>query len=54
MNICRKTYRECAVAELIGKVGGKLEGKGTQATSGNFITFVLGNIQQIRAGLTCI
>ena len=32
MNTCRKTHRKCTVAELIGKFGVKLEGKGNQAT----------------------
>ena len=32
MNPCIKTHRGCTSVELIGKVGGKLEGKDTQAT----------------------
>jgi len=32
MQTCRKTQRKCAGAELIGEVGGKLEGKGTKST----------------------
>jgi hypothetical protein len=31
MQTCRKTQRKCTIAELIGKVGGKLEGKGKKA-----------------------
>jgi hypothetical protein len=32
---CRKTYRKCTGTELIGEVGGKLEGKETNATGGD-------------------
>ena len=32
MQTCKKTHRKCTVAELIWKVGRKLEGKGIQAT----------------------
>jgi hypothetical protein len=35
MNTCRKTHRKYAVAELIGKGGGKLKGKGTKTTGGD-------------------
>jgi len=35
MQTCRKTHRESAVAELIGNLGGKLEGKGTKETGGD-------------------
>jgi hypothetical protein len=35
LQTCRKTQREWTGSELIGKVGGKLEGKGTQATGGD-------------------
>ena len=38
MQTCRKTYRECTIAEVTGKVGGKREGKGTQAI-GEIIIF---------------
>jgi hypothetical protein len=35
MNSCRKTHRECAGAELIGKGGGKLDSKGIMTTGGD-------------------
>ena len=35
MQTCRKTHRKSTVAELIGKAGGKLEGKGTKTTGGD-------------------
>jgi hypothetical protein len=51
---CRKTHRKCVVVtELIGKGGGKLKGKGTKATGGDYIVFVWGNIQQVVVELLC-
>ena len=50
MQTCRKTQRNFTGAELIGKVGGKMEGKGTKATGGDH-HFVLVNFQQVEPGL---
>lgn len=35
MKTCKKTQRKCAVAELIVKVGGKLEGNDSQSINGD-------------------